>query len=178
MYSQHHHHSGGMYPPAELNDPLYRWFSYVDTDNSGYVNQEELQRALTQSGITGTWRQFSMDTCRLMIAMLDRDNNGTLSYQEFKNLWNALNEWKTVFVRYDRDGSGTIDRRELEVIIKSMGYSVSSQTVNIISKRVDSSREMAFDDFVAAVVKLRAVTEDFRRLDTTGMGSIHIQYDH
>lgn len=37
-----------------------------------------------------------------MIAMLDQDHNGTLNFEEFKNLWNIVNGWKQIFVQADR----------------------------------------------------------------------------
>ena len=37
---------------------------------------------------------FSKETCRIMIAMLDRDRSGKMGFNEFKELWAALNQWK------------------------------------------------------------------------------------
>ena len=60
----------------------------------GQIDAEELQRCLTASGIGGTYQPFSKDTCRIMIAMLDRDRSGKMGFNEFKELWAALNQWK------------------------------------------------------------------------------------
>ena len=60
----------------------------------GQIDAEELQRCLTASGIGGTYQPFSKDTCRIMIAMLDRDRSGKMGFNEFKELWGALNQWK------------------------------------------------------------------------------------
>ncbi|GCB75607.1 hypothetical protein scyTo_0015348 [Scyliorhinus torazame] len=58
---------------------------------------EELQRCLTQSGISGTYKPFSMETCRLMISMLDRDMSGTMGFPEFKELWTVFSNWRQNF---------------------------------------------------------------------------------
>lgn len=170
-----------MYPPTSLGqqaDPLYLWFCAVDTDRSGRINQSELQSALTQSGINGV-KQFSLETCRLMISMLDKAGCGSITFPEFKELWNILNGWKTVFYSYDSDRSGTVDVNELEVIIRNMSYNVSRSTIDIIGRRysAENGGRLPFDDFVAAIVKLRALTEEFRRLDQPARGCITVQYD-
>ncbi|KAF0032052.1 hypothetical protein F2P81_016607 [Scophthalmus maximus] len=51
-------------------DPLYGYFSAV-AGQDGQISADELQRCLTQSGISGSYQPFSLETCRLMINMLD-----------------------------------------------------------------------------------------------------------
>ena len=60
----------------------------------GQIDAEELQRCLTSSGIGGNYQPFNKETCRIMIAMLDRDYSGKMGFNEFKELWTALNQWK------------------------------------------------------------------------------------
>jgi len=43
---------------------------------------------------------FSMEACRLMICMLDRDFSGKMGFHEFKELWGALNQWKVYTIIY------------------------------------------------------------------------------
>ena len=69
-------------------------FCLHSCQQDGQIDAEELQRCLTASGIGGTYEPFSRDTCRIMIAMLDRDRSGKMGFNEFKELWTALNQWK------------------------------------------------------------------------------------
>lgn len=46
--------------------------------------------------------------------MFDRDNNGTINFQEFASLWKYISDWQTTFRSYDKDNSGSIDKRELQ----------------------------------------------------------------
>ena len=62
----------------------------------GQIDAVELQRCLTSSGIAGTYQPFSKETCRIMITMLDRDFSGKMGFNEFKELWAALNQWKVL----------------------------------------------------------------------------------
>ena len=54
----------------------------------------ELQRCLTSAGIAGYYQPFSMEACRIMICMLDRNYSGKMGFDEFKELWTAINGWK------------------------------------------------------------------------------------
>ena len=54
------------------------------------------------------------------IGMFDRDNSGTINFQEFGSLWQYITDWQKTFRNYDRDNSGSIDKNELQT---GSGYS-------------------------------------------------------
>ncbi|RXM28123.1 Grancalcin [Acipenser ruthenus] len=60
----------GSFSGAPVNDPMWSYFTAV-AGQDGEIDSEELQRCLTQTGISGTYSPFSIETCRIMIAMLD-----------------------------------------------------------------------------------------------------------
>ncbi|XP_037532708.1 sorcin isoform X2 [Nematolebias whitei] len=159
-----------------MQDPLYGFFSAV-AGQDGQISADELQRCLTQSGMSGSYQPFSIDTCRLMINMLDRDMSGSLGFNEFKDLCQALNGWKATFASFDRDHSGAVEGQELQQAIQSMGYNLSPQTMNSIMKRYSNHGRIPFDDFVSCCVRLRALTDQFRRRDTTHSGNASFRYD-
>ncbi|XP_077382450.1 sorcin [Festucalex cinctus] len=164
---------GGM---QQQQDPLYGYFVAV-AGQDGQISADELQRCLTQSGISGTYQPFNMDTCRLMINMLDRDMSGTMGFAEFKDLWQALNAWKNLFMSFDRDRSGTVEAQEMQQAIKSLGYNLSPNAMNMIMKRYSINGRIPFDDFVSCCVRLRGLTDHFQRRDTTRNGTANFQYD-
>ncbi|XP_070691349.1 sorcin [Pempheris klunzingeri] len=164
----------GAAPGAQ--DPLYGYFSSV-AGQDGQISADELQHCLTQSGISGSYKPFSLETCRLMISMLDRDMSCTMGFNEFKELWQVLNGWKSTFASYDRDRSGTMEGPELQHALSTMGYNLSPQAMNIIMKRNSVQGRIAFDDFMTCCIRLRALTDQFRRRDTAQNGSATFQYD-
>ncbi|XP_043972969.1 sorcin-like [Gambusia affinis] len=169
---------GGGFPgmPPQQQDPLYGFFSQV-AGQDGQISADELQRCLTQSGMSGSYQPFSMESCRLMINMLDRDMSGTMGFPEFKDLCQALNGWKATFSSFDRDHSGTVEGHELQQAITTMGYNLSPQAMNCIMKRYSNHGRIPFDEFVSCCVRLRALTDQFRRRDTTHSGNASFQYD-
>lgn len=47
-----------------------------------------------------------------------------MGFNEFKELWTALNAWKQNFITIDQDRSGTIEHHELNQAIVAMGKSI------------------------------------------------------
>ncbi|PVU90589.1 hypothetical protein BB559_000703 [Furculomyces boomerangus] len=173
-------------PPGPPNanpqqQQLYFWFQAVDTDKSGALEADELQRAL----INGDWSPFSIDTVRLMITMFDRDMNGTIDFQEFTGLWRYIEDWKKCFRTFDRDGSGSIDRQELFSALTAFGFRVSQQVVDALIKKMDmlggiknkGRGDIGFDKFIYACVTVKTLTDSFRSLDGNNDGWIELNYD-
>ncbi|XP_015213715.1 sorcin isoform X2 [Lepisosteus oculatus] len=143
----------------------------------GQIDAEELQRCLTQANFSGGYKPFNLETCRLMISMLDRDMSCTMGFNEFKELWSILHAWKQHFMSMDRDRSGTIDHTEMQQAVASMGYRLSPQAMTAIVKRCSTQGKITFDDYVACCVKIRALTDVFRRRDQSQQGVASFSYD-
>ena len=58
-------------------------------------------------------KDFSLEACRSMVAMVDRDRNGKLDYDEFRTMWTTVMTYKSNFKQYDKDGSGDMSAIEL-----------------------------------------------------------------
>lgn len=63
--------SPGGGPPPGADTQLWYWFSAVDTDKSGQLSVDELQRAL----VNGDWSPFNIETVRTMVNMFDKGKN-------------------------------------------------------------------------------------------------------
>ena len=89
-------HPPSFHPPSFRHSllPSLTKSSLHTTTQDGQIDADELQRCLTASGIGGAYKPFAKETCRVMIAMLDRDFSGKMGFNEFKELWAALNQWK------------------------------------------------------------------------------------
>ncbi|EGW07198.1 Sorcin, partial [Cricetulus griseus] len=111
------------------------------------------------------------------LIMLQRDMSGTMGFNEFKELWAVLNGWRQHFISFDSDRSGTVDPQELQKALTTMGFRLNPQTVNSIAKRYSTSGKITFDDYIACCVKLRALTDSFRRRDSAQQGMVNFSYD-
>ena len=57
--------------------------------------------------------------------MFDRDNSGTINFQEFASLWKYITDWQNTFRNYDKDNSGSIDKNELQTGVNNNNYNPS-----------------------------------------------------
>ncbi|CAG8482000.1 8986_t:CDS:2 [Paraglomus brasilianum] len=169
-------------PPPGADPQLYFWFQAVDTDKSGALTTEELQKAL----INGDWSPFNLETVRLMMNMFDTDNTGTITFSEFAGLWKYIEDWKRCFQTFDADKSGTINFQELKTALKSFGYNLSDNFINLLIKKYDKHGgtknptgrgDVSFDNFVQSCVTVKTLTDAFRRFDTDNDGWITINYE-
>lgn len=88
--------------------------------------------------------------------MFDRENRGTVSFQDFGALWKYVTDWQNCFRSFDRDNSGNIDRQELQTALTSFGYRLSDSLVSILIRKYDrfGRGTILFDDFIQCCVTL------------------------
>ncbi|KAF9494146.1 EF-hand [Pleurotus eryngii] len=168
-------------PPPGADPQLWQWFSSVDTDRSGHISAQELERAL----INGDWTPFDLDTVKLLMSIFDTDRSGTIGFNEFAGLWKYIKDWQGVFRHFDRDRSGSIDGQELHAALSQFGYNLSPQILDQVQRKYASGvvrpgqpqPGISFDRFVRACVVIKQLTESFQRLDTQRSGWVQMSYE-
>lgn len=161
--------------PMPTREFLWDVFSRVDKDRSGYISAEELQLALSN----GTWTPFNPETVRLMIGMFDKQNRGTVNFEDFGAMWKYVTDWQNCFRSFDRDNSGNIDRNELKNALTTFGYRLSEGLIDVLLRKHDRSGRgtIFFDDFIQCCIVLYTLTTAFRQYDTDQDGVITIHYE-
>ncbi|NWQ71060.1 CPNS1 protein, partial [Neopipo cinnamomea] len=118
---------------------------------------------------------FSLDTCRSMVAVMDCDTNGKLSFEEFKYLWNNIKKWQCVYKQYDTDQSGTLGRAQLPNALKAAGFHLKEELLQVIVHRyADEDGSMDFNNFISCLVRLDSMFRAFKSLDRDGSGQIKV----
>ncbi|CAO3587471.1 unnamed protein product [Absidia cylindrospora] len=114
------------------------------------------------------------------------DNTGTIDFQEFAGLWKYIEDWKRCFQTFDADGSGSIDRNEMQNALRTFGYNLSDRFVSVLIQKFDKyghgggqpgKGDVTFDNFVQACVNVKTLTDSFRSFDTDNDGWIQINYE-
>ncbi|MCO5598865.1 hypothetical protein L7F22_052964 [Adiantum nelumboides] len=159
--------------PAGTDPEIVRAFQSADRDGSGLVDEYELQRTLS------TAQPFSLRTVRLMIHLFGPKDSKKIGPKEFTTLWKALKDWKSVFERYDRDRSGSIDKGEMREALMSLGYAISPPILDCLLQKYDrtgQAKAMDYDSFVECGLIVRGLTEKFKEQDTQLRGSATLDY--
>lgn len=72
-----------------------------------------------------------------MIGMFDKENRGTVGFQDFGALWKYVTDWQNCFRSFDADNSGNIDKNELKTALTAFGYRLSDGLVDILIRKFD-----------------------------------------
>nr|XP_023027793.1 calpain-A-like isoform X3 [Leptinotarsa decemlineata] len=155
-------------PPIRIQEGGKNVFTILVGLLCGTLCKGTIPEQTTSQGIFSEMKfeGFSKDICRSMVAMLDTDRSGKLGYQEFKNLWSSILQWKNVWEMYDTDKSGTFSGFELREALHSAGYRLNNKVLNVLMHRYGSKRgQINFDDFMMCSVKLKTVIDIFKEKD-------------
>ncbi|KAL1561199.1 putative calcium-binding protein CML44 [Salvia divinorum] len=68
---------------ADDEEDLRKAFEVFDVDGDGFISCEELKMVLTKMGL---WEKKSGDDCRDMIHVYDKNLDGLLDFEEFKDM--------------------------------------------------------------------------------------------
>uniref|UniRef100_A0A671LUH7 Calpain-2 catalytic subunit n=1 Tax=Sinocyclocheilus anshuiensis TaxID=1608454 RepID=A0A671LUH7_9TELE len=124
---------------------------------------------------------FSLDTCRNMVNLLDKDGSGKLGMVEFKILWTKIEVYLDVFCKNDKDKSGTMSSMEMrEAIVKAgqiLCFSLNNTLHQIMVARYsDTNLTIDFDNFVGCIVRLESMFKTFKMLDKDKTGTIELNF--
>ncbi|KAM9777611.1 calpain-3 [Neosynchiropus ocellatus] len=121
---------------------------------------------------------FSLDSCRSIVALMDvsfMDGTGRLNLQEFRNLWNKIKHWQTIFRRYNSDDCGSINSYEMRNAINDAGFRLNNQLYDLIAMRYANEKmNIDFDSFISCLVRLQAMFRAFQAFDQNGDGTISL----
>ncbi|KAI8524344.1 hypothetical protein RHMOL_Rhmol13G0143200 [Rhododendron molle] len=172
-YGSHGHSD---FPPG-THPEVIRSFQMVDRDRSGFIDESELQLALSSG-----YQRFSLDTIRLLMFLFKNPRESQrIGPKEFAALWSCLGQWRAIFERFDRDLSGKIDSMELRDALYSLGYAIPPSVLQVLISRYDDGSgrrvELNFDSFIECGMIVKGLTEKFKEKDPRYTGSATLTYD-
>uniref|UniRef100_A0A3Q4I2J0 Calpain 1, (mu/I) large subunit b n=1 Tax=Neolamprologus brichardi TaxID=32507 RepID=A0A3Q4I2J0_NEOBR len=94
---------------------------------------------------------FSMESCRAMVSLMDKDGSARLGLLEFQILWNKIRK-----------------------CVASAGFKLNNKLHQMLVARYADNEIIDFDNFTCCLVKLEAMFRTFLHLDTDGTGSVEM----
>jgi calcium-dependent protein kinase len=143
---------------AKEIEQLKKEFEKIDTDNSGYINAEELFEAMKKSNI-----KVPITEINRIIEEIDFKGNNQINYSEFiaatlqtKKILNN-SRLMIIFKEFDVDNSGYITRDNLMEAFKRLGKDASEKDIDDILIEHDKAGDgqISFEEF-----KLMMLGED------------------
>lgn len=163
------------FPPG--TDPnVVACFQLADQDGSGFIDDKEMQRALSSYN-----QSFSLRTVHLLMYHFTNTNVKKIGPKEFTSLFYSLQNWRSIFERFDKDRSGKIDSTELRDALLNMGYAVSPVVLDLLVSKFDKtggkSKAIEYDNFIECCLTVKGLTDKFKEKDTTYSGSATFSYE-
>uniref|UniRef100_A0A1J3JXX3 Putative calcium-binding protein CML50 n=1 Tax=Noccaea caerulescens TaxID=107243 RepID=A0A1J3JXX3_NOCCA len=164
----------GFAPGTDPN--IVACFQAADQDGSGFIDDKELQGALSSYQ-----QRFSMRTVHLLMYLFTNSNVMKIGPKEFTALFYSLQSWRSIFERSDKDRSGRIDVNELRDALLSLGFSVSPVILDLLVSKFDKtggkSKAIEYDNFIECCLTVKGLTEKFKEKDTGYSGSATFTYE-
>ncbi|XP_074844508.1 calpain-13 [Carettochelys insculpta] len=137
------------------------------------MDASQLQRLLNEVFLrdltASQGREFSFDSCRGILALMDLRSTGRLSLKEFKPLWKLLVKYEDIFRKEERAGSGFLGVSDLRNAVQRAGLAVNDELLHLIALRYgDSSMRTCLPDFVCCMIRFETMASVFRNLAKDG----------
>ncbi|XP_067270977.1 calpain 2, (m/II) large subunit, like [Pseudorasbora parva] len=136
---------------------LFGQLAGVDAEISPFELQNIMNKVISKRKDIKT-DGFSLDTCRNMVNLLDKDGSGKLGLVEFKILWTKIELYLDIYCKNDMDKSGTMSSTEMREAIEKAGFSLSNPLHQIMVARYsDDNLSIDFDNFVGCIMRLECM---------------------
>uniref|UniRef100_A0A8C9ZW15 calpain-2 n=1 Tax=Sander lucioperca TaxID=283035 RepID=A0A8C9ZW15_SANLU len=153
---------------------LFKQTDGNDMEVSAFELVEILNKVFSQRSDIKT-DGFSLETGRLIVSLLDKDESSKLGLMEFNLLWSKIQKYLAIFNKHDTDSSGTMNSHEMRGAATEAGFQVNSAVLqSIVSRYSDAQYVIDFDCFVGCLIKLEMLFKMFKTLERADTGKIEL----
>ncbi|XP_075042921.1 calpain-1 catalytic subunit-like isoform X2 [Mixophyes fleayi] len=143
------------------------------------VNHVQLHKLLASllSKFVPHLPNFTLETCRCLIASLDISAVGSLNWEQFDILWKKITAGTRIFCNLHKNVMDRIHNDQLVSALQSAGLPVDDFLVRLAQIGYgDSDGFLTYPSFICCLLKFQCLTEKFQAADQTGSGTVALNY--
>ncbi|OQR67257.1 peflin-like [Tropilaelaps mercedesae] len=158
-----------------LDEAVIYAFKIIDTNNSGRLSRSEM--FATFCNPNGS--QFTRETIVLLCGMFDSDSSGGLDLHDFAQLYFFMEEWLSLWEKYDTERKGWMNADEMHRALVDLGYKYIEQSVvaSLVRKLGKTGKKLYPDAFIRICSVCKRVTDNFRKKDKRHDGKLRMNYN-
>ncbi|XP_030638741.1 calpain-1 catalytic subunit-like [Chanos chanos] len=142
------------------------------TDQYEEVDAEQLQKLLNEnllSGFSQKKANFSLDSSRSIVAVMDLSVSGRLNEDEFIRLWKRAVLYRDIFYRTNVSQTGNLSMNELRNALETAGFGLNDHMLNLMALRYGGSTgEMSLESFICLILRMESMAKTFRKIAAGG----------
>uniref|UniRef100_A0A8C4DS26 Calpain 11 n=1 Tax=Dicentrarchus labrax TaxID=13489 RepID=A0A8C4DS26_DICLA len=118
---------------------------------------------------------FSVESCRTMVNLMDKDGSAHLGLVEFQLLWNRIRKWlvrmsNIIIMLKEHYAQFKSLYFYLHFCLRLSGFKLNNNLNQILVARYAENEMIDFDNFICCLVKLEAMFRYFQQFDKEGSG--------
>ncbi|XP_062503825.1 uncharacterized protein LOC134180645 [Corticium candelabrum] len=179
---------------ADSEEEIREAFRVFDKDGNGFISAAELRHVMTNLG-----EKLTDEEVDEMIREADIDGDGQVNYDEFVKMMTAncrdleimttynllpkraglsKKDIEEAFKLFDKDGNGSISRKELGAVMKSLGLKPTEDEMKAMIESADTNanESLDLDEFLQLMSEAtrpdKELREAFKEFDKDGNGVI------
>merc|ERR1739838_1271772 len=153
--------------PAEKSS-LYDMFKPY-ADQNGELNAWQLRKLLNEHIAEGSTDKFDWSACRSMIAAVDADRMGRMTFKEFSALWSKFEDFKKIFNRSNVSKTGTLTYEELIRAVKAADIELDENLVWLRYSLLQGDASISLVDFLTLMLRLDNMAKKFKDNSADGI---------
>jgi len=153
--------------PAEKATVYEMFKSYAD--QNGELSAWQLRKLLNETIAKGSSDKFDWSACRSMIATVDADRMGKMTFKEFSSLWSKFEDFKKIFNRSNVSKTGTLTLDELLKAVKAADIDLDEHLVWVQFSLMQGDSSVSLVDFLSLMLRIDNMTNKFKDNSTDGV---------
>jgi len=153
--------------PAEMSSVYDMFKTYAD--QNGELNAWQLRKLLNETIAKGSSDVFDWSACRTMIAAVDTDRMGRMTFKEFSTLWSKFEDFKKIFNRSNVSKTGTLTYEELIRAVKAADIELDENLVWLRYSLLQGDASISLVDFLTLMLRLDNMAKKFKDNSADGI---------